>query len=128
MNGTDSRWRWDARRAAACSDLLQLADRPLVLHVARIERGGGLEEEDLHFLFRYGAVLDAAGHDQEFPFLQPDVAVPELHAETALHDHEELVLMLVVMPDEFALELRELHMLAVELADDLGAPVIGEGV
>jgi hypothetical protein len=36
---------------------------------------------------------------------------------------EQLVLVLVVMPDELALELHELHVLAVQLADDLRVPM-----
>jgi hypothetical protein len=36
------------------------------------------------------------------------------------------LLVLVVMPDELAPHLHELHLLAVELGDDLGAEVLGD--
>src|SRR5262249_47433164 len=58
--------------------------------------------------------------------LKPDLPVPELHAEPPLHDQEQLVLVLVPVPDELAQELHQLDVLAVEFADDPGAPAVGE--
>src|SRR3712207_8662986 len=52
-----------------------------------------------------------------------DGMVAELDAERAAHHQEELVLHLVVVPDELPQHLHELHLLAVQLADDLRAPV-----
>lgn len=50
-----------------------------------------------------------------------------LHAERSADDEEEFVFVVVVMPDEFALEFRELDVGIVEFADDLGTPRIREG-
>ena len=111
---------------AAPSQPLQVGDRPLVPHVAGVERRGRLEQQDVGLLVGHRAVLDAAGHDQERALLQPDVSVPELHAEAALHDEEKLILVVVVVPDERPLELDELHLLAVQLGDDLGLPLLAE--
>ena len=72
------------------------------------------------------AMLDAPRDDQELSFLQPDLTVTELHNEASLHDQEEFVLVIVVVPDELAPELDELDVLAVHLTNDLGAPVILE--
>ena len=44
----------------------------------------------------------------------------------AVENQEELVLALVVMPDELAFDLRELHVLAVELTDDPRTPPFRE--
>src|SRR5262249_42956169 len=42
-------------------------------------------------------------------------------------DHQEqLVLVLVMVPEELALELDQLDLLAVQLADDLGTPLVLE--
>ena len=40
------------------------------------------------------------------------------------NDEKELVLVFVVMPHELALEFDELHLLPVQLTDDLGPPVL----
>src|SRR5579883_1876345 len=106
------------------SDPLQLLPRALVADIAGVQRRGGLEEEDVRLLVRDGPVLDAARHDQELPLLQPHLAVAELHPEPPADDQEQLVLRVVVVPDEGALELDELHHLAVQLADDLRAPLL----
>src|SRR6266699_3536337 len=69
-------------------------------------------------------MLDAVRDDDELARLDHEVAVPQLHPQPALHDQKQLVLPLVVMPDELALEFRELHEAVVYLADDLGTPLI----
>ena len=71
-------------------------------------------------------MLDAAGHHDELARPHVPVATPELQAQPSLHDEEELVFPLVVVPDELAAELDELHVHVVDLAHDLGRPVIGE--
>jgi hypothetical protein len=60
------------------------------------------------FLLGYGPVFDATRHDQDFAFLQPDVAISELHAKPPLDDEEHLVLILVVVPHERPPELDQL--------------------
>ena len=64
-------------------------------------------------------VLDAARDDDELALVQRQDAVAELHVEPPVHHEEKLVLGVVSMPDELALELDELDVLAVQLADDL---------
>jgi hypothetical protein len=69
-------------------------------------------------------VLDAARDDQELARLEPDVvAVREAHEQPALEDPEELVRVVVVVPDEVALELRELDLEVVDLRGDRGLQV-----
>ena len=80
----------------------------------------------MNFLLGDGAMFDAPGDDQELPFLQPDLTITELHDEASLHDQEEFVLVVVAVPDELAPELDELDVLAVQLADDFGTPVVVE--
>ena len=94
--------------------------------VAGVLDGGGFEEQYFDFVVGYGAVVDSAGHYYEVAFGERDGSVAELHAEAAANDEEELVFGGVIVPDEFALELNELDVLAVEFANDAGIPVIGE--
>jgi hypothetical protein len=100
-----------------------MSDRPLILHVARVQSRGRLEQQDVRLLLGHGPDFDAGRHDQEFAYFQPDVSIPELHAEPAFDDEEEFVLGVVVVPDERPLELDQLHLLAVQLADDLRFPL-----
>src|SRR5262249_28652347 len=91
--------------ASPRSDLFQPFQRALVADVAGVQRRGRLEQEDVSLLVCYGPVLDATRHDQELAFLQPDVAIAELHAKPPLDHQEKLVLVVVMVPHEGSLEL-----------------------
>src|SRR5271166_2107534 len=71
-------------------------------------------------------MLDAPGHDQKLAFIQPDVAVTELHAESSVDDQKQLVFVVMLMPDKLAMEFHQLDVLPVQLANDPGAPVVVE--
>jgi hypothetical protein len=71
-------------------------------------------------------VLDAAGHDDQLARADLPVAVSELHEQTAADDEEQLVLRVVVVPDELAGELHDLHVHVVHFTDDLRRPAIRE--
>jgi len=71
-------------------------------------------------------MLDAPGHDQKLPFLQPYVAVTELHAEAPVDHQEKFIFVVMLMPDKLALEFYQLDMLPVQLTHDLRAPVVVE--
>ena len=101
-------------------------DRPLILYVARVQRRGRLEQQNVRLLFGDGPMFNATRHDQELACYQPDVPIPKLHAKPALDDEEEFVLVVVVVPDERPLELDQLHLLAVQLADNLRLPLVAE--
>src|SRR5262249_30101323 len=57
---------------------------------------------------------------------QPHMPVAELHPEPPLDHQEKLVLVLVVVPDERAQELDQLHLLPVQLGNHLRLPVLAE--
>ncbi len=86
----------------------------------------GFEQQDMGLLLGDGPMLDTTGDNQELAFLEPDLPVPELHPESPFHHEEELVLVIVMVPDELALKLDQFELLAVQLADDLGAPRVVE--
>ena len=73
-------------------------------------------------------VLHAARHDEELALAELDHPVAQVDRETAGEHQEELVLVAVVVPDELALESRELHVLAVQLRDDARAPALGNAL
>src|SRR5205807_6866562 len=95
----------------------------LIPDVAGVESRCRLEKKNVRFFIRDRPVLDAGGYDQELTFLEPDIPFPELHPESAFDHEKQLVFLLMVMPDERALKLYELDMLAVQLTDDPGTPM-----
>jgi hypothetical protein len=73
-------------------------------------------------------VLDPARHHEQLPGLEPHVvAVAELMSSRPLEHPEELVGVVVVVPDEVALELGELDLEVVDLRGDPRAPGLVEG-
>jgi len=77
---------------------------------------------------RHGPVLDAARDDEEFALAEDDGAVAELDVDGAAHDVEKLVFLGVMVPDELPLELDELDVLPIQLADDARLPPLGKGL
>src|SRR3989441_10586835 len=69
-------------------------------------------------------MLDAVWNDDELARLDHEVLVSQLHPQPALHDQKQLILVLVMVPDELTLELGELDEVVVHLAHDFGTPLI----
>jgi NAD(P)-dependent dehydrogenase (short-subunit alcohol dehydrogenase family) len=117
------------RRAERCasSDRHSFRGRVrLVLQITGIDRAGWLEAQNQRLLVGTGAMLDTARHDDAFSWLQAYHAILKLDAEPAAPDQEELVLVLVIVPGEFALNFHELDLLAVQSRDGLWTPMFGK--
>jgi len=71
-------------------------------------------------------VFDTPGNDEELAFVEFNDPVTEMYRQVPAKDQKQLVLALVMVPDEFAFELRELDMLTVELTDNTRAPAFRE--
>src|SRR5689334_17430856 len=96
---------------------LELLDRAGISHVAGVQRRAGLDQDDPSLTLGDGTMLHPVRDDGEFSFVQPHVSVAQLDSEPALDYQEELVLDLVLMPDELTLELDQLDEGVVYLAD-----------
>jgi len=59
----------------------------------------------VRFFFGNGQVFNTSGNDHKLALLQPDVAIPQPNQRSSLHDEEQFILSLVVMPDKLAFEL-----------------------
>jgi TfoX/Sxy family transcriptional regulator of competence genes len=99
---------------------------PFILYIACVQCRGWLKQQNVSFLLGYGSVFDATRNNQEFAFFQPDMAISKLHAKPAFYHQEKFIFVIVVMPDEWSLELDELDLLAVQFPGDLGLPGFGE--
>src|SRR5882724_3134438 len=97
-----------------------------MLDVSRVTRGCRLEDQDLRLFVGNRAVLDPARHDDELAGIHVDRTIAKLDTKAAMHPEEELVLRLVMVPDELPAKLDELDLLAVQLSHDFGPPVFGD--
>ena len=95
----------------------------LVLDVPGVERGRRLEKQDPAFFVSDRLVLHSARDHDELAFLELKGLVAEFDAKPSFDHEKHLVFVLMVMPDEFAFQLIELHQLAVEFTCDVGLPV-----
>ena len=80
----------------------------------------------MDLFLRHGSMRDSTWNDQKLALRESDLPVREIHGESSLDDQEQLFLVLTMMTDELAVKLDQLDLLAVQLADDLGTPVILE--
>jgi hypothetical protein len=108
------------------SDVFELGDRPFVGDVAGVQSRFRFDEDDVDFLVRHGAMLDAAGDDDEFAGANYRLVVSEFHAQRALRYEKEFVFMVVMMPDEFALYFDDFDLRLVQFADDALFPMVRE--
>src|SRR5258705_9541299 len=105
-------------------EVVELGDGTFIADVSSVQGRIGLEQQDMRFFVGNRQMLDSVRDDDELARLDYEVAVPQLHPQPALHDQKQLVLALVMVPDELALEFRELHETVVYLADGFGSPLI----
>lgn len=96
---------------------------PVPTGVSGINGTDWLEKHNMNFAFGAWTMFNTARYDDELSLLDRDRPIPKEHVERARHYQEHLVFMLMRMPNEVTLKLDQLHMLTVELTDDLRNPV-----
>lgn len=102
--------------------------RSVVLNAAGMVNVLRFEKQDPNFFLGKGPVFYPFGNNNDFTGSDFDLSVPEFHGHGTLDDVEQLVLSIVGVPHEFSLNPGQLHILPVELGDDLGAPLVGETI
>jgi hypothetical protein len=60
------------------------------------------------------AMLNAMGNDDEFAFANYGFVIAKLHAQHAFDHEEKFVFNVVMVPDEFAFDLDDLHRAIVD--------------
>jgi hypothetical protein len=69
-------------------------------------------------------VFNPPGDNGKLPFRDPQVAVAQLDQQPAFNHQEELVFILVQVPDKLAFDLDELQVRVVDFAGDSRLPVV----
>jgi hypothetical protein len=103
-----------------------MVDRAFAPNVTGVERGGRLEQQNVCLFIGHGTMFGFPRNDDEFTFLEPHMTIAEFHAESTFNHEEKLIFLVMVVPEEFALEFNELDKLTIELSDDPGTPGIFE--
>jgi hypothetical protein len=96
------------------SNAFKFRESAFVDDIAGVQSRCRLEEQNAAFFVGDRAMLDSSRHDDEFSLLDPLVAIAEFHAESPLHNQKQLVFIFVMMENELAFELAELHHLTVK--------------
>ena len=78
----------------------------------------------MHFTIRNRQMLYAVGDHNEFALADLDFPIAQAHPQPPLYHQKQLVLDIVVVPDELAFEFYELNLKVVNLRGDFGAPVV----
>jgi hypothetical protein len=63
-------------------------------------------------------VLATLGNHEELPLVERDITVSRLDRQAALENQEEVVCVVVFVPDELAFDLDDLQLVVVDLTDD----------
>ncbi len=103
---------------------LKIRNRPVILFITGIQCGLWLEKDDMCFLLRNRKVLHAFWHNDKFSLIQMHISIPKLKQKLSFHNHEHLILMFMVMPDELPLQLGELHMHIIDFPRYFRAPIV----
>lgn len=106
--------------------MIGLFDGPIRLHTARVVDVLRFEQENPNFFVCHGPVLDSLGHDNDLSRSNGHFSIAEFHGHAAPDHVEQFVLVIVGVPQEFALDFGELHILTIELGDDLRGPLFVE--
>ena len=95
--------------------------------MARIGCSYWLDEQKMRFLLRHRAMFDPFGDDAQLTRTKGYITLAHADGDAALENDEELVRVVVRMPDELTLDLDNHEIMTIELADDPWLPVTFEG-
>ena len=71
-------------------------------------------------------MLDPARDDEQLTWTKLDIAIPEMDRQAATDHEEEIIGLLVPMPDERPEGLHDLELVVVDVADDPRLIGVGE--
>src|SRR5882724_6071874 len=108
---------------------LQVRYRALILHIARVQRGSRLKQDDMRFLQRVRHVLGAVRDNQKLTrthrivMLMPAGIAP-LHVQFALHHQQHFIFSVMMVPHELALNFYQLYLEVIQFTHDLRTELV----
>src|SRR3954454_18211033 len=94
--------------------------------VARVEGVARLDQQDVGLLVGLRAVLDALRHHEQLARPEHHVAVAQLERQLAAEHEEEVVGLVVLVPDELPEHLHRDQLVVVHIADQAGLIGLGK--
>lgn len=114
-----------------CFDLQDIEDPALDRHfegssggISGIGGADSLDQKYVNFFHSDRAVFNSFRNDVEIPRTEMHIAISELNGQVSLDNEEEVVGVVVGVPDELTFEFGQHDVVAVELFDDLGGPML----
>jgi hypothetical protein len=95
--------------------------------IARIGGSRRLDEQQVRLFLGDGAVLYPFRDDEQFTWTKRNITLAHANVDTTLENKEEVIRVVVRVPDELTFDLDDHQIVAIELADDTGLPVTFEG-
>ena len=77
----------------------------------------------MYFLLCHRQVLHSTGNDDELTGADRKITIAQLDYQGSFDHQKKLILVLMLVPYEFTLHPGKLHMVVIELANDLRAPI-----
>lgn len=95
--------------------------------IAGIRCSRWLDQKQMCLIFGYGAMLDPLGDNEQFTWTQGHITLAHADGDSALEYEEEIIRVVVRVPDELTLDLDDHEVVTIELAHDAWLPVSVEG-
>src|SRR5262249_13636979 len=91
-----------------------------------VEDPARLDQQQFDLTLGTGLVLDSLRDDEHLACRNKNRTVAKIDPQNAVQDDERLVRVLVIMPDEVALQPDDLELVVVHFGDDLWLPLFVE--
>jgi hypothetical protein len=95
-------------------------------HIPSIRRSAGFDEKNMGLVLSDRPVLNALRHHEYFAWTKPYSAVSQLNSDMSNENQKEVVGIVVLVPNEFALDLHDHEVVTVEATDDARLPIFRE--
>ena len=101
-------------------------DRIAMIDIASVAGCRRFKQQNTGLLMGDRLVFHSTRDDAEFANIESDDLIAEVNVDVASDHEKHLIFVGVLMPDILAFELHDLDVLAIQLAHDLGNPVLVE--
>lgn len=94
--------------------------------IASVWRTCWFDEQQVSFFFGYGTVLNTLGNDKQLTRPERDITFVHADGDASTEHEEEVVGVVVCVPNKLALDFDNHEIVTIELADNAWLPVTCE--
>jgi hypothetical protein len=92
--------------------------------MARVKDSTRFDQQQLDLVFGIRLVFDAFRDDEHFARRYADCAIAKIDPQNTLQHDEGLIRVLVIVPDEVALQFHDLELVIVHFSNNLRSPML----